>query len=135
MVGRWLMGEAMSQESNWITLKCDVRDRFGLRVPGVHFNDHENYLAMREHRYAAGGSIYDAAMRCACSGSASFPAGHNLDTARMGVRLVDGDRKRVRPRAGCAEPIRVRRQRDERRGGSERGPDGRRAPPSSPRRC
>jgi hypothetical protein len=32
----WLMGEAMPQESNWITLKRDVRDRFGLRVPNVH---------------------------------------------------------------------------------------------------
>ena len=69
MVGRWLMGEAMPQESNRITLKCDVRDRFGLRVPNVHFNDHQNYLAMREHPYAAGGSVYDAAMRRAHSGS------------------------------------------------------------------
>lgn len=41
MVGRWLMGEAMPQESNRITLK---RDGFGLRVPNVHFNDHQNYL-------------------------------------------------------------------------------------------
>ena len=47
MAGRWLMGEAMPQESNRITLKRDVRDRFGLRVPNVHFNDHQNYLAMR----------------------------------------------------------------------------------------
>ena len=73
MVGRWLMGEAMPQESNRITLKRDVRDRFGLRVPNVHFNDHQNYLAMREHPYAAGGSVYDAAMRRARSGSAPYP--------------------------------------------------------------
>lgn len=135
MVGRWLMGEAMSQESNWITLERDVRDRSGLRVRSVHLNDHKNYLAMREHRYAARGSVNDAAMRRACSGSASYPAGHNLYTARMRVRLGDRDRKRVRPYAGCAEPVRVRRQRDERRGGNERGPDGRHARPTSPGRC
>jgi hypothetical protein len=104
MVGGWLMGEAMPQESNRITLKADVRDRFGLRVPSVHFNDHQNYLAMREHPCAAGGWVYDATMR-------------------------------LRPRAGCAEPIRVRWQRDEHRGGSERGADGSRARPTSPRRC
>jgi choline dehydrogenase-like flavoprotein len=90
MVGRWLMGEAMPQESNRITLKRDVRDRFGLRVPNVHFNDHQNYLAMREHPYAAGGSVYDAAMRRARSGSAPYPAGHNLGTARMRARPEDG---------------------------------------------
>ena len=61
MVRRWLMGEAMPQESNRITLK---RDRFGLRVPNMHFNDHQNYLAMCEHPYAAGGSVYETTLRC-----------------------------------------------------------------------
>ena len=55
------MGEAMPQESNRITLK---RDRFGLRVPNMHFNDHQNYLAMCEHPYAAGGSVYETTLRC-----------------------------------------------------------------------
>jgi hypothetical protein len=49
--------------------------------------------------------------------------------------LAKRHRKRVRPRAGCAEPIRVRWQRDEHRGGSERGADGSRARPTPPRRC
>jgi len=66
---------------------------------------------------------------------APYPAGHNLDTARMRAQPEDGHRKRVRPRAGCAEPIRVRWQRDEHRGGSERGADGSRARPTSPRCC
>ena len=135
MVGRWLMGEAMPQESNRITLKRDVHDWFGLPVPNVHFNDHQNYSAMRGHPYAAGGSVYDAAMRRARSGSAPYPAGHNLDTARMRARPEDRHRKRVRPRAGCAEPIRVRWQRDEHRDGSERGADGSRARPTSRRCC
>lgn len=86
----WLVGEAMSQESNRITLKRDVRDRFGLRVPNVHFNDHQNYLAMREHPYAAGGSVYDAAMRRARSGSARYPTRHNLGATRMRARPEDG---------------------------------------------
>lgn len=129
MAGRWLMGGAMPQESNRITLK---RDGFGLRVPDVHFNDHQNYLAMREHPDAAGGTVYDAAMRRARSGFAPYPAGHKLDIAGLRARPEDGHRKRVRPRAGCAEPIRVRWQRDEHRGGSERGADGSRARPTSP---
>jgi choline dehydrogenase-like flavoprotein len=84
------MGEAMPQESNRITLKRDVRDRFGLRVPNVHFNDHQNCLAMREHPYAAGGSVYDAAMRRAGSGSAPYRTRHNLGTARVRARPEDG---------------------------------------------
>ena len=71
-------------------LERDVRDRFGLRVPNVHFNDHQNYLAMREHPYAAGGSVCDAAMRRARSGSAPYPTRHNLGTARMSARPEDG---------------------------------------------
>jgi hypothetical protein len=45
------MGEAMPQESNRITLKRDVRDRFVLRVRNVHFNDHQK---CDEHRGDSG---------------------------------------------------------------------------------
>ena len=55
-----LVGEDMPQENNRVTLNRDVRDQFGLPVPNVHFDDHPNDTAMREHAYAAGESIYAA---------------------------------------------------------------------------
>jgi hypothetical protein len=133
MVGIWLVGEAMPQESYRVTLKRDVRDRFGLRVPNVHFNEHRNYLAMREHPYAAGGW---STTRC----DAQIPGPRHIRLVTTSVPLACARGPRTAsgtswPRAGCAEPIRVRWQRDEHRGGSERGADGSRAGPTSPRRC
>ena len=51
----WIVGEDMPQESNRITLNSDVKDQCGLPVPNVHFDDHPNDVAMREHGYARGG--------------------------------------------------------------------------------
>ena len=50
----WIVGEDMPQETNRVTLNTDVKDQWGLPVPNVHFDDHPNDVAMREHGYAAG---------------------------------------------------------------------------------
>ena len=52
--GMWLVGEDMPQESNRVTLNRDVIDQHGLPVPNVHFDDHANDVAMRDHAYQAG---------------------------------------------------------------------------------
>src|ERR671930_1226110 len=49
MAGMWLVGEDMPQELNRVTLHPSLKDRFGLPVPNVHFDDHPNDIAMREH--------------------------------------------------------------------------------------
>ena len=58
--GMWIVGEDMPQETNRVTLNTDVKDQWGLPVPDVHFDDHPNDVAMREHGYAAADPLYEA---------------------------------------------------------------------------
>ncbi len=90
MAGMLLVGEDMPQESNRVTLNRDVTDQFGMPVPNVHFDDHRNDLAMREHAFGAGESIYDAVDATRTFRVPPYPASHNLGTTRMSVRPADG---------------------------------------------
>ena len=90
MAGMWLVGEDLPQETNRVTLNHDVHDQFGLPVPNVHFDDHPNDAAMREHAYAAGESVYDAVDATRTFRVPPYPATHNLGTARMSARPQDG---------------------------------------------
>src|SRR5699024_10408698 len=56
--GMWITGEDMPQETNRITLNTTVTDRLGLPVPNVHFDDHSNDVAMREHAYNQATLLY-----------------------------------------------------------------------------
>ncbi len=49
LAGMWIVGEDMPQESNRITLHASEKDQYGLPVPNVHFDDHPNDIAMRNH--------------------------------------------------------------------------------------
>src|SRR5882672_3242967 len=60
MAGMWLVGEDMPQESNRITLHPTEKDRFGMPIPNVHFDDHPNDVAMRDHAYKQGAAVYEA---------------------------------------------------------------------------
>ena len=51
MAGMWLVGEDMPQETNRVTVNGDAEDQHGLPVANVHFDDHPNDVAMREHAY------------------------------------------------------------------------------------
>src|SRR5215469_11884066 len=60
MAGMWLVGEDMPRDSNRITLHATEKDQFGLPVPNVNFDDHDNDLAMRTHAYKQGEALYRA---------------------------------------------------------------------------
>ncbi|MEP4191065.1 MAG: GMC family oxidoreductase, partial [Sneathiella sp.] len=60
MAGMWIVGEDMPQETNRITLNHAVKDQYGLPAPNVHFDDHPNDIAMRNHAYKQGMAVYDA---------------------------------------------------------------------------
>ena len=51
MAGLWIVGEDMPQETNAVTLNNDVKDQYGLPAPNVHFSDHPNDIAMRNHAW------------------------------------------------------------------------------------
>lgn len=90
MAGMWLVGEDMPQETNRITLNHDVKDQYGLPVPNVHFDDHPNDIAMRNHAYAQGAAIYDAVGATRTFPTPPYPSTHNLGTNRMSENPRDG---------------------------------------------
>jgi len=90
MAGMWLVGEDMPQENNRVTLHPTEKDRFGMPIPNVHFDDHPNDLAMREHAWAAGVAVYEAVGAVGHVKTPPYPATHNLGTARMSERPEDG---------------------------------------------
>jgi choline dehydrogenase-like flavoprotein len=59
-------------------------------VPNVHFDDHPNDLAMREHAWAAGEALYESVGAVKTIRTPPYPATHNLGTARMSERPEDG---------------------------------------------
>ena len=88
--GMWIVGEDMPQESNRITLHESEVDQHGLPVPNVHFDDHANDVAMREHGYAAADRIYESVGALSVHHTPPYPSTHNLGSCRMSERPEDG---------------------------------------------
>ncbi len=90
MAGMWIVGEDMPQEGNAITLHPSEKDQFGLPVPNVNFNDHDNDKAMRQHAYRQGSALYDAVGATRTFHTPPYPSTHNLGTNRMSEKPADG---------------------------------------------
>ena len=90
MAGMWLVGEDMPQEKNAVTLHSTEKDQFGLPVPNVHFDDHANDTAMRNHAYKQGAAVYDAVGATRTFPTPPYPSTHNLGTNRMSAKASDG---------------------------------------------
>ena len=90
MAGMWIVGEDMPQETNRITLNHDVKDQHGLPVVNVHFDDHPNDIAMRNHAYKQGAAVYDAVGATRIFPTPPYPSTHNLGTNRMSENARDG---------------------------------------------
>lgn len=89
LAGMWLVGEDMPRESNRITLNASVKDKYGNAAPNVHFDDHENDIAMRNHAFQQGERIYQAAGAVRTFRTPPYPSTHNLGTCRMGASAKD----------------------------------------------
>jgi choline dehydrogenase-like flavoprotein len=90
MAGMWLVGEDMPQESNRVTLHASEKDQYGLPVPNVHFDDHANDVAMREHAFKQGSAVYEAVGAKRAIRTPPYPSTHNLGTNRMSENARDG---------------------------------------------
>lgn len=90
MAGMWLVGEDMPQQTNAVTLHPTEKDQYGLPVPNVHFDDHANDLAMRNHAYKQGGALYQSVGAIRIVETPPYPSTHNLGTNRMSARPEDG---------------------------------------------
>ncbi len=90
MAGMWLVGEDMPQEKNGITLHATEKDQYGLPVPNVHFDDHPNDIAMRNHAFQQGAAVYDAVGATQTYPTPPYPSTHNLGTCRMSAKASEG---------------------------------------------
>lgn len=90
LAGLWIIGEDMPQASNRITLHGDIKDRFGMPVPDVHYDDHANDNAMRNHGYRQANALYNAVGALRVSDVPPLSSTHNMGTNRMSTRPRDG---------------------------------------------
>ncbi|KMO21190.1 2-keto-gluconate dehydrogenase [Methylobacterium indicum] len=90
MAGMWLVGEDLPQETNRITLDPSVKDKHGMPVASVHFDDHPNDVAMRNHAYKQGAAIYEAVGATVTYPVTPYPSTHNMGTNRMSAKARDG---------------------------------------------
>ena len=110
MAGMWLIGEDMPQETNRVTLDPKIKDKIGLPVASVHFDDHPNDLAMRTHAYQQGSAIYSAVGATRTMPTPPYPSTHNMGTNRMSEKPRDGVGEQVWPDARREEFVRLGRQ-------------------------
>jgi choline dehydrogenase-like flavoprotein len=90
MAGMWIVGEDMPQATNAVTLHPTEKDQFGMPIPNVHFDDHDNDIAMRNHAYKAGTAVYEAVGAKHVFETPPYPSTHNLGTNRMSAKPSDG---------------------------------------------
>jgi choline dehydrogenase-like flavoprotein len=90
IAGMWLIGEDMPRETNRITLDPHAKDANGMPVASVHFDDHDNDLAMRAHAYQQGGAVYEAVGATRIIPTPPYPSTHNMGTNRMSASARDG---------------------------------------------
>jgi choline dehydrogenase-like flavoprotein len=88
--GMWLVGEDLPQLGNGVSLHPSERDQHGLPVPVVHFKDHGNDLAMRNHAYKAGTAVYRSLGATQVFELPPFPSTHNMGTCRQSSKPRDG---------------------------------------------
>ena len=129
----WIVGEDMPQETNRITLNGAVTDQHGLPVPNVHFDDHPNDVAMRDHAWAQGELLYEAVGATGAHRTPPYPSTHNLGTcADERAARATASSNPYGAGARRAEPVRLRRVGVHHRGGRE--PDAHHRRAGDPRR-
>ncbi|TIN21390.1 MAG: GMC family oxidoreductase [Mesorhizobium sp.] len=90
MAGLWIVGEDMPRAENRITLHADEKDAHGMPIADVHFDDHPNDTAMRNHAYKQATALYDAVGATRTFPTPPYPSTHNLGTNRMSEKAADG---------------------------------------------
>ena len=90
MAGMWIVGEDMPRTQNRVTLHPDMKDEHGMPIADVHFDDHDNDKAMRNHAYKQGQALYDAVGATRTFPTPPYPSTHNLGTNRMSEKPTDG---------------------------------------------
>ncbi|WP_313056283.1 GMC family oxidoreductase [Pseudomonas lopnurensis] len=90
LAGMWIVGEDMPRATNRVTLDSELKDAFGMPVAHVHYDDHPNDEAMREHAFGQGEALYQAVGARRVHRVPPYPSTHNLGTCRMSAKEDDG---------------------------------------------
>jgi choline dehydrogenase-like flavoprotein len=90
MAGIFINGEDIPRATNRITLNANVKDTYGLPVPNIHVDEHENNGAMRAHAQKQAKALYEAVGAKRVVHTRQTPATHNMCTARMSKDPRDG---------------------------------------------
>jgi len=88
--GMWLVGEDLPQAGNGMRLHPTDKDQHGMPVPVVHYKDHANDMAMRNHAYKAGTAVYQSLGAQQVFELPPFPSTHNMGTCRQSEKPSDG---------------------------------------------
>jgi choline dehydrogenase-like flavoprotein len=80
----------MPRETNRVTLNTSVKDQWGNPAPNVHFDDHPNDIAMRNHAFKQGEDVYKAAGAIKTFRTPPYPSTHNMGTCRMSAKASQG---------------------------------------------
>ena len=86
----WIVGEDMPQEANGVTLHPTEKDQHGLPIPIVHFKDHANDLAMRNHAFKNGRRRVPGGRGAQVYERRPFSSTHNMGTCRQSAKPADG---------------------------------------------
>jgi choline dehydrogenase-like flavoprotein len=90
LAGVWIIGEDMPRENNRVTLHADRKDKYGVPIPDVHVDDHENDLAMQNHGMQQADTLYKSIGAKRTLHRLPFPSTHNMGTNRMSENPRDG---------------------------------------------
>ncbi|WP_371420275.1 GMC family oxidoreductase [Tardiphaga sp.] len=90
MAGLWIVGEDLPQANNRVTLNASEKDRFGMPIANVHYDDHPNDEAMRSHAFRQGAALYEAVGAKRTILTPPYPSTHNMGTNRMSDKPEEG---------------------------------------------
>ena len=79
-------------------------------VPVVHFKDHANDIAMRNHAYKAGTAVYQSLGATQVFELPPFPSTHNMGTCRQSEKAQDGVCNKYGQTHDVAESVHLGRQ-------------------------
>lgn len=90
VAGLFMTGEDMPQPDNRVTLSETERDRFGVPVANLHYDDHPNDVRLRNHGYKTLTAMHNAVGAIRTVEAPPYPASHNLGSNRMSEKPEDG---------------------------------------------
>lgn len=86
----FVVGEDLPEAGNRVSLHAERKDQYGLPIPVIHYENHDNSRALRAHGLKTAQAIYEAVGAKRVFQFGAPPSTHNLGTCRMADAENDG---------------------------------------------